>query len=795
MYHSTRPNRPPHTFRPNRPNPPTTSGGPGVPRGSRPGWSRWRLAESLALALVALVALVTMVACASPSSTRCDDGTVCPPGKECVGYQCVSISCGDGVRDSDPTLGLDEECDCGETAGVVPPGCDGPNNDRSGTCRSDCRLHCGDGVVNAEEDCDGAPPPGQSCIQLGFDIGQLTCSDTCTVEGSAGCRYLGWARQSRRTVENLRAVWGESEREVYAVGWEGAVLRFDGTRWEPLLVDDNDEPMYGDRRFFSVWGRTVDGQAYIGGKDGLILQRRTSNGEWEMMTQLPQASDVNGIWGAPGSNRLVAIGDVGRIWRYDGAGWSVDHAGDVPILVPGHDPAVDLHAVWGTGPDEIYAVGDDFTIVEFDGLAWSVVMSDGPAGSDSSDDFNAIWGTSSDDIYAAGDRSTLRHFDGQTWSDVALPSVIGSDTPLRGIWGTSSSNIFVSGNDGITLHHDGTHWVALRPTVPEHLYGMWGTGSDNLYVIGNSGRIAHHSGMAWAQVELDTTEELHDVWGRATNDIFAVGDKGLVLHYDGLDWSRLTLVDGNGSELDTDRDLMAISGNSAGHVVIAGEDGTVLRFDGSAWHRDSLGFASDLRGAWMDETGVAHVVGQGGARARFDGTSWWVQDRGDTASRRFNSVWGSSPDDVWVVGDDKLGDDPRLPLIFRLDNDRLEPVELASNDPFRRVWGSGRDDVYVVGDDGELWHHDGETWRSSPSSTANNLRGVTGDDQGRRFAVGSNGTTVYHDGLLTDKDGKAIWQQVASERFERINSVWANRRMMVMVGENGVLEMLISTEP
>ena len=756
----------------------------------RPYWPTHQ--ESPTPLLLLLAALVAGAACASPSSTRCDDGTLCPPGKECVGNQCVSIFCGDGVRDSDPALGLDEECDCGDaTTANRPERCDGPNDDFRGTCRTDCRLHCGDGEVNAEEDCDGAPPPGQSCIQLGFDIGQLTCSDSCTVEGNAGCRYLGWSRQPRRTVENLRAIWGESEREIYAVGWEGAVIRFDGTRWEPLLLDENAEPTY-DTLFFSIWGRTVDGHAYIGGRNGRVLQRRASYGEWEMMTTLPQGTDVNGIWGIPGSSRLVMVGDDGRIWRYDGANWSAEHAGDLPP-VPGDKRDVDLHAIWGASANDIYTVGDDFTIYRFDGQSWSLVMSDGPVGSDGSDDFNAVWGSSGDDVYAVGDRSTLLHFDGQTWSPVPLPEVIGS-TPLRAIWGTGPNNIFVSGDDGLTLHHDGTHWVALRPTVPEHLYGLWGTSADNLYVIGNSGRVAHHSGMAWALVEYDTARELHDVWGRATDDVFVVGDKGLVLHYDGLDWLRFPLLDRNGDEIDVDRDLMAISGNSSGQMVIAGEDGTVLRFDGTAWSRDSLGILVDLRGAWMGETGVAHVVGEDGARARFDGASWWVQDRGDDDTRRFHSVWGSGFDDVWIVGDERVGDDPRSPLLFHLDGDELEPVEIDSDDPFRRVWGSGPDDVYVVSFDGGLWHHDGDTWQFVSSSTANDLHGITGDEQGRRVAVGSNGTIVYHDGADRDKEGNPTWQQVASERFERINSVWANPRMMVMVGENGMLEMLISTK-
>src|SRR5687768_12895490 len=38
---------------------------------------------------------------------------------------------------------------------------------------------CGDGRVNAGEDCDGSDLAGSSCTSLGFDTGSLTCDDQC----------------------------------------------------------------------------------------------------------------------------------------------------------------------------------------------------------------------------------------------------------------------------------------------------------------------------------------------------------------------------------------------------------------------------------------------------------------------------------------------------------------------------------------------------------------------------------------------------------------------------------------
>ena len=43
---------------------------------------------------------------------------------------------------------------------------------------------CGDGIVTAPEHCDGADPAGVSCTDLGFDVGEVRCSDLCTYDGS-----------------------------------------------------------------------------------------------------------------------------------------------------------------------------------------------------------------------------------------------------------------------------------------------------------------------------------------------------------------------------------------------------------------------------------------------------------------------------------------------------------------------------------------------------------------------------------------------------------------------------------
>jgi cysteine-rich repeat protein len=84
--------------------------------------------------------------------------------------------CGDGVLDP-----AEEECDQG-----------GANSDTEpDACRLDCRwAHCGDGVMDTEEVCDGTQLGGETCMDQGFVGGQLSCDASCMFDVS-GCSSCG----------------------------------------------------------------------------------------------------------------------------------------------------------------------------------------------------------------------------------------------------------------------------------------------------------------------------------------------------------------------------------------------------------------------------------------------------------------------------------------------------------------------------------------------------------------------------------------------------------------------------
>ena len=106
----------------------------------------------------------------------------------CTNETGKSDHCGDGVIDSG------EECDGDAFGGVtcVNLGYHGGELDCSDNCtfvRTECEAFgsCGDGAFQSEyEECEGGNLGHATCASRGFESGTLRCTDSCTFDKS-GC--------------------------------------------------------------------------------------------------------------------------------------------------------------------------------------------------------------------------------------------------------------------------------------------------------------------------------------------------------------------------------------------------------------------------------------------------------------------------------------------------------------------------------------------------------------------------------------------------------------------------------
>ncbi len=115
---------------------------------------------------------------------------------------------------------------------------------------------------------------------------------------------LAWAEIDTHSVATLRALWGSSANDIWAVGDLGTIRHVtsaNATDWESIP-----SPTREDLR--AVWGSAADD-----------------------------------VW---------AVGDAGTILHYDGRGWT-----PTPAAFPaGKKPA--LYGVWGSARDDVWIVGD-----------------------------------------------------------------------------------------------------------------------------------------------------------------------------------------------------------------------------------------------------------------------------------------------------------------------------------------------------------------------------------------------------------------------------------------------------
>jgi hypothetical protein len=104
----------------------------------------------------------------------------------------------------------------------------------------------------------------------------------------------------------LYSVWGNSSSDVFAVGYDGTILHYNGSAWSAM-----------------------------------------SSGTTDVL---------GGIWGSSASD-VFAVGEGGIILHYNGSTWSAMSSGTIN----------DLHDVWGHLTSDVFAVGIFGTILHYSG--------------------------------------------------------------------------------------------------------------------------------------------------------------------------------------------------------------------------------------------------------------------------------------------------------------------------------------------------------------------------------------------------------------------------------------------
>lgn len=239
---------------------------------------------------------------------------------------------------------------------------------------------------------------------------------------------------------NLHAVWGSSRNDVYAVGSGWTMLHYDGIEWCQI-----ESGLYGDEApnhgFWGIWGSSANDIYAVGGsteQKGVVLH---FNGEYWRRIALPDTNfdRYSGVWGTS-ENDVFILGDLGRVYHYNGSSWNEMNIGQ----------PVNLRAIWGASENNVFAVGFEGKIFHYDGEQWSEIVEFKGM------NFHGIWGSSGKNIYAAGTQSY---------------------------------------NEGAIYHYNGTKWKKIK-TVRDYLNGIWGSSAGDIFAVGTGNLILRYSGMS-----------------------------------------------------------------------------------------------------------------------------------------------------------------------------------------------------------------------------------------------------------------------------------------------------------
>lgn len=161
----------------------------------------------------------------------------------------------------------------------------------------------------------------------------------------------------------------------------------------------------------------------------------------------------------------------------------------------------------------------------------------------------------------------------------------------------------------------------------------------------------------------------------------------------------------------------------------------------------------------------------------------WRQAFDTSEASALFGVWGSGPDDVFIVG----GSDEQAE-IYHYDGNDWSPMVAPDVRALIWVYGFGPRDVYAVGLGGAVVHYDGSDWSVLDSGTDQDLWGIFGFDDSEMWIVG--GDPLGDAPALLRYDGESFEQiTLSSDQNARdakaLFKVWGIDDVVFAVGQRG----------
>jgi hypothetical protein len=291
--------------------------------------------------------------------------------------------------------------------------------------------------------------------------------------------------QQRSDAGSLNAIWGAGPNDIHAVGDDGMIFDYDGTRWSQVVGTTG-------AKLGGVWGTGPKDIYAVGTLSadarGIILHYNGLG--WTEETELP--TGLVSVWGTDGV--VYAGGLDGIVYKKTASrGWYKLIALEANPYIAKTRYAPILFSIAGNAADKVLIAGDVDTVFLFRGSSQWVPLYD-PV--DRTRAFRSVWGPKS---------ATLKLYVGANYfgvwqyteSDVTLKLHEEKDASEKasqsvwGIWGTTSDRVIFAGDSGRIMTYDGgSSGLRIWPSPTRRaLFGVWGSAPDNVWMVGDGATI------------------------------------------------------------------------------------------------------------------------------------------------------------------------------------------------------------------------------------------------------------------------------------------------------------------
>jgi hypothetical protein len=146
----------------------------------------------------------------------------------------------------------------------------------------------------------------------------------------------------------------------------------------------------------------------------------------------------------------------------------------------------------------------------------------------------------------------------------------------------------------------------------------------------------------------------------------------------------------------------------------------------------------------------------------------WTVDTLNIPFTILESIWGSSPTNVWIVGPG--GDLDKT--IYHYNGREWKNDGISRNINPRTIWGFSSSDIWIGGAN-TFWHFNGNSWKEHtsftiPDFTYCGIEDIWGDTPNNIYAVGYAKNNEQFMGLVMHYDG-IKWQQSKIPMLEKYN--------------------------